>query len=103
MEKSVGLCDISFPSKATDGKCFDMAFSRSLTDVASDPPSGIVKFVFEMSLSAGDIAAPGLEEDFRLSSSLSVSSSQSVVCFRFFSLLAGIGEVLSVFVWRGKG
>lgn len=78
-----------------------MAFSKSLTDVASVAPSGIDKLVLVMSRSTGDIAAPGLDEDFRLSSSR--SSSSSVVCFRFFSLLAGIGEVLSELEWEGKG
>lgn len=106
MEKSVGLCEISFPSNAAEGKCFDIAFSKSLTDVASGVPSGILSVVFAASLSTGETAAPGFEDDFLLvSSSLSLfSSSQSVVCFRFFSLLAGIGDVLSVLLCcRGIG
>lgn len=99
VEKSVGLCAISFPSSA--GKCFDMAFSKSRTEVASVAPSGIVRLVFERSLSAGDMVATGLGLDFLRSSSLS-SSSQSA-CFRFFCLLAGIGEVRSGVVWGGNG
>lgn len=93
MEKSVGRWEISFPS--SDGRCLDMAFSRSLTDVASEV-SGIIELdnVLVMSRSEGTVAA-GFDVLFRLSSSLSGSSSQSVVCFRFFILLAGIGDVLS--------
>lgn len=97
MEKSVGLCDISLPSIA--GRCFDIAFSKSLTEVASVAPSGTVKLDLDISRSIGDIAAAGFDEDFRLaSSSLSLVSSSSIVCFRFLSLRAGIGDVFSVVV-----